>query len=126
MADLQLPLDSPVANGLLGQLLDMGGPVMMVLLVIAVIGLATFVYLMLLGTLYAPRLPAKLKKIITERAPGAGERIRSAAKPGNRRRAGRHIGDRRWPRVRLPAAGPPAFRPCNWLIPGQPAPYPSG
>ena len=65
MADLQLPLDSPVANGLLGQLLDMGGPVMMVLLVIAVIGLATFVYLMLLGTLYAPRLPAKLKKIIT-------------------------------------------------------------
>lgn len=61
MTDISLP----AGNGLLGQLTDMGGPVMVVLLVLALIGIVTFVYLMLLGTLYAPRLPGKLKKTVT-------------------------------------------------------------
>ena len=40
-------------HGPLAQLIDMGGPVMIVLIAIAVIGLVTFVYLMLFGALYA-------------------------------------------------------------------------
>lgn len=52
-------------GGLLSRLFDMGGPVMMVLVAIAVAGAITFVYLMLMGSLYAPRLTARLKKIVT-------------------------------------------------------------
>ena len=48
----------------LAQLTDMGGPVMVVLLTLALAGIITFVYLMLLGTLYAPRLPGRLKKTV--------------------------------------------------------------
>lgn len=60
MTDLALPLNA----GPLAQLIDMGGPVMMVLVALAVIGLVTFVYLMLLGALYAPRLSGRLKKTV--------------------------------------------------------------
>lgn len=49
----------------LSQLIDMGGPVMMVLLALAVAGVITFVYLMLFGTFYTPRLTGKLKNAIT-------------------------------------------------------------
>jgi len=66
MSDVLAPLGSAVTDGPLNQLLAMGGPVMMVLLVMAVLGLVTFVYLMLLGALYAPRLSGKLKNIITQ------------------------------------------------------------
>ena len=60
MTDLTLPLNT----GPLTQLIDMGGPVMVVLVALAVIGLVTFVYLMLLGALYAPRLSSRLKKTV--------------------------------------------------------------
>ncbi len=49
----------------LSQLIDMGGPVMVVLLALAVAGVVTFVYLMLFGAFYAPRLTGKLKNAIT-------------------------------------------------------------
>ncbi len=52
------------SEGPLSHVLEMGGPVMMVLFVLALIGVVTFVYLMLLGTLYAPRLPGRLKETV--------------------------------------------------------------
>lgn len=58
MTDLNLPLNT----GPLAQLIDMGGPVMVVLVALAIFGIVTFVYLMLLGALYAPRLSGRLKK----------------------------------------------------------------
>ena len=60
MTDLTLPLNA----GPITQLIDMGGPVMIVLVVLAVIGFVTFVYLMLLGALYAPRLSGRLKQTV--------------------------------------------------------------
>lgn len=65
MSDILAPLGPTVTDGPLSQLLAMGGPVMMVLLVMAVLGLITFVYVVLLGALCAPRLSKKLKNIIT-------------------------------------------------------------
>ncbi|SNC60921.1 outer membrane transport energization protein ExbB (TC 2.C.1.1.1) [Marinobacter sp. es.048] len=62
MTDLTLPLNT----GPLTQLVDMGGPVMVVLMALAVIGLVTFVYLMLLGALHAPRLSGRLKKTVMD------------------------------------------------------------
>ena len=62
MTDLTLPLNT----GPLTQLVDMGGPVMVVLVALAVIGLVTFVYLMLLGALYAPRMSGRLKKTVMD------------------------------------------------------------
>ncbi|MGO1502846.1 MAG: MotA/TolQ/ExbB proton channel family protein, partial [Marinobacter sp.] len=59
------PLDSALTDGPINQLLAMGGPVMMVLLVMAVLGLITFIYLILVGAVYAPRLSKKLKNVIT-------------------------------------------------------------
>lgn len=56
---------APFSSGPLHQLLDMGGPVMIVLLVMAVLGLVTFIYLMLMGAIYTPRLSRNLKNIIT-------------------------------------------------------------
>lgn len=56
MSDFLAPLSSTLADGPLHQLLAMGGPVMIVLLVMAVLGLVTFIYLILVGALYAPRL----------------------------------------------------------------------
>ncbi|WP_372994798.1 MotA/TolQ/ExbB proton channel family protein [Marinobacter sp.] len=55
---------SPLSTGPVAQIIEMGGPVMVVLLALAVFGVVTFVYLMLLGTLYAPRLPGRLKKTV--------------------------------------------------------------
>lgn len=54
-----------LSAGPVSQLMDMGGPVMMVLLAIAVAGIVTFVYLMLYGAFYAPRFTSKLKNAIT-------------------------------------------------------------
>lgn len=51
----------PFLQGPIAQLVEMGGPVMMVLLVLAILGVVTFFYLMLTGTLHAPRLSRKLK-----------------------------------------------------------------
>lgn len=65
MSDFLAPFSSTLTDGPLHQLLAMGGPVMMVLLVMAVLGLVTFIYLILVGVLYAPRLSKKLKSIIT-------------------------------------------------------------
>lgn len=61
MTDLTLPFN----NGPFAQLIEMGGPVMVVLLALAVAGIVTFVYLMLLGTAFAPRLSGRLKKTVT-------------------------------------------------------------
>ncbi len=54
-----------LTDGPINRLLAMGGPVMVVLVTMAILGLATFIYLILLGALYAPRLTQKLKSIIT-------------------------------------------------------------
>lgn len=54
----------PLTDGPIAQVIDMGGPVMVVLLALAVFGLVTFVYLMLLGTCYAPRLSGRLKQTV--------------------------------------------------------------
>lgn len=47
--------ENPFSSGPPAQLLAMGGPVMVVLIVLALAGLVTFVYLMLYGVLFAPR-----------------------------------------------------------------------
>lgn len=66
MSESLLADTTGVSTGPVSQLLEMGGPVMIVLLAIAVAGVVTFVYLMLFGTFYAPRLTAKLKKAIDD------------------------------------------------------------
>ncbi|MBO6850012.1 MAG: MotA/TolQ/ExbB proton channel family protein [Marinobacter sp.] len=68
MSDLPLTATAESVANLsnpLSQLIGMGGPVMMVLLALAIAGAVTFVYLMLFGAFYTPRLTAKLKKSIT-------------------------------------------------------------
>lgn len=65
MSDSLAPFGSALSDGPLNQLLAMGGPVMIVLLAMAVLGLITFIYLLLIGALYAPRLSKKLKNLIT-------------------------------------------------------------
>ncbi|HTN34147.1 MAG TPA: MotA/TolQ/ExbB proton channel family protein [Marinobacter sp.] len=61
------PFHSP-----LQQLLNTGGPVMMVLIVIALAGVVTFIYLMLSGALFAPRLTRHLKEAVAtwQQTPG--------------------------------------------------------
>ncbi len=54
-----------VSTELLDQLLAMGGPVMMVLIALAVAGTIAFLYLMLFGSLFAPRLTRQLRTAIT-------------------------------------------------------------
>lgn len=49
----------------LQQLVQMGGPVMWVLLGLAVLGLVAFFYLMITGALFAPRLTPRLKRAIS-------------------------------------------------------------
>jgi biopolymer transport protein ExbB len=44
----------------------MGGPVMIVLIALAVIGVVTFVYLMLYGSFYAPRYTRNLRKLVDQ------------------------------------------------------------
>lgn len=51
-------------SGPLQQWIDMGGPVIAVLLGLAVAGLITFIYLLLTGAVYAPRLPRRLAQIL--------------------------------------------------------------
>lgn len=53
-------------HGPLAQLVDMGGPVMVVLIAIALIGLVTFLYLILLGVFYAPRLTRPLRQMLEQ------------------------------------------------------------
>ena len=50
----------------LNQLVDMGGPIMVVLIALAVIGTVTFVYLMLYGSFYAPRYTRKLRTLVDQ------------------------------------------------------------
>jgi len=50
----------------LQQLIEMGGPVMWVLLSLAVAGLVTFFYLLITGALFSPRLTASLRRVISE------------------------------------------------------------
>lgn len=65
MSDPLLTDATGISTGPVSQLMEMGGPVMMVLLAIAAAGVVTFVYLMLFGAFFAPRFTAKLKKAIT-------------------------------------------------------------
>ena len=51
-----------ISAGPVSQLLEMGGPVMIVLLAIALAGVVTFLYLMLFGTFFAPGLLPSLKR----------------------------------------------------------------
>lgn len=73
MSDPLLADATGISAGPVSQLMEMGGPVMMVLLVIAVAGLVTFFYLMLYGAFFAPRLTKELKKGITvwQQKPGS-------------------------------------------------------
>ncbi|WP_372964860.1 MotA/TolQ/ExbB proton channel family protein [Marinobacter sp.] len=50
----------------LAQLVDMGGPVMIILIAIALIGVATFIYLMLFGVFYAPRFSRPLRQLVAQ------------------------------------------------------------
>lgn len=65
MSDSLLTDAAGISTGPVSQLMEMGGPVMLVLLAIAVVGVVTFVYLMLFGAFFAPRLTTKLKNAIT-------------------------------------------------------------
>lgn len=49
-------------SGLLDQLVAMGGPVMVVLMAMALAGMVTFVYLMLYGLLFSPRYTRQLRQ----------------------------------------------------------------
>mgnify|MGYP005849093657 CR=1 FL=1 len=51
-------------SGPVGQLIELGGPVMGVLLFMALAGVITFVYLMLYGALFAPRYPRRLRQSV--------------------------------------------------------------
>lgn len=50
----------------LQQLTEMGGPVMWVLLGLAVVGLVAFFYLVITGALFAPRLTSRLRKTLNQ------------------------------------------------------------
>ena len=66
MPDSALLSSAESLDGPLAQLFEMGGPVMVVLAALAVIGFITFLYLMLVGAFYAPRLSRQLKRFMTE------------------------------------------------------------
>lgn len=63
LSSLSAPLTE---HGPLAQLIDMGGPVMIVLIAIALIGVVTFIYLMLFGAFYAPRYTRSLQKLVEQ------------------------------------------------------------
>jgi biopolymer transport protein ExbB len=65
MPDSLLTDATGISTGPVSQLIEMGGPVMVVLLAIAVVGIVTFVYLMLFGAFFAPRFTTRLKNGIT-------------------------------------------------------------
>ncbi len=50
----------------LQQLIDMGGPVMLVLIGLAIVGLVTFFYLMLSGAVFAPRMNGRLRSALKQ------------------------------------------------------------
>lgn len=58
-------LTNMTGPGPISQLLEMGGPVMLVLLAIALVGMATFVYLLLFGAFFSPRFTPGLKRAVT-------------------------------------------------------------
>ncbi|MDK8462262.1 MotA/TolQ/ExbB proton channel family protein [Marinobacter sp. SS13-12] len=88
MSDPLLTDATGLSAGPVSQLMEMGGPVMMVLLAIAVAGMVTFVYLMLFGTFFAPRFTAKLKKAITvwQQKPGGEVPVQLQRSAGRYRR----------------------------------------
>ena len=57
---------APTPSDPLAQLIAMGGPVMVVLLVMAVVGFVAFLYLMLQGALLAPKNTRALKRTMTD------------------------------------------------------------
>lgn len=63
-ASTLLPVDAYTAP--LQRLIDMGGPVIVVLLALALIGLIAFFYLLLTATLYAPRQSRPLKQALAD------------------------------------------------------------
>ena len=62
-----------ISTGPIGQLIDLGGPVMGILLVMALIGSITFIYMMLYGALYAPRYPQRLRESVRHWQQSPGE-----------------------------------------------------
>ncbi|WP_166261626.1 MotA/TolQ/ExbB proton channel family protein [Marinobacter salicampi] len=72
------------------QLIEMGGPVMLVLIALAVVGLITFFYLVLADILFAPRFSADVRKAVAgwheapdKRWPGRVEPNKSGLGRGN-------------------------------------------
>lgn len=55
-----------LASGPIARFVEMGGPVMVVLMVMALAGMITFVYLMLYGALFAPRYTRRLRRAVQE------------------------------------------------------------
>jgi biopolymer transport protein ExbB len=58
--------ENPFSSGPPAQLLEMGGPVMIVLIIMALAGLITFVYLMLYGALFAPRHTRPIRQSVQD------------------------------------------------------------
>lgn len=57
-------LSTTMTTSPIQQLIDFGGPVMVVLLVLAAIGFATFLYTVMVGTLFAPRSTRAVRSAI--------------------------------------------------------------
>ena len=66
MFSSQGTLSALTDNGPLAELISMGGPVMVVLIAIAFIGVATFLYLMLFGAFYTPRFTKPLQRLVAQ------------------------------------------------------------
>lgn len=81
MNDISAASSTMLTPGPLNQLVEMGGPVMLVLIAIAVIGVVTFIYLMLFGAFYAPRFSRSLRRLL-----GQWQQDPSAARPEEVRR----------------------------------------
>ena len=58
--------DQSLFPGPVGQLIDMGGPVMVVLLLMAVLGIVTFFYLMLYATFCTPRQDRLVRQLLRQ------------------------------------------------------------
>lgn len=73
MPEIQTSAPPPELLTPLQQLVEMGGPVMMVLVALAIIGLVTFFYVILVGTLFAPRFSADICQKVSgwHRNPGS-------------------------------------------------------
>ncbi|MEX0604013.1 MAG: MotA/TolQ/ExbB proton channel family protein [Marinobacter sp.] len=66
MSDSTLTAASGAALTPLQQLIEMGGPVMLVLIGLAVTGLVTFFYLMVSGAVFAPRMTRRLRSALEQ------------------------------------------------------------